>query len=199
VCPSPQADGHDFPRRIDERVPGVAAHVDDIVVVGEDAVAEPVVADELPDVIDRIQLGRLWRQKHERDVFGHVELVGDMSAGLVEDEYGVSARIDGGGDFAEVTVHGVGVAPGHDEAGALSLLRTDRAEDVGRGGWLVERSGGAGAASRPTTGQLGLLTDARFVVPPQFDAGSLGQAIPDRRQFGGEVFLKSSRAYSICS
>jgi hypothetical protein len=37
-CPIAASDGHDFPRLIDERVPGVAAVVDDVVEGFEDAV-----------------------------------------------------------------------------------------------------------------------------------------------------------------
>ncbi len=51
------SDRHDFPRLVDAAVPGVAAMVEDILVGFEDPVREPVVADELPDVLDRVQLG----------------------------------------------------------------------------------------------------------------------------------------------
>jgi hypothetical protein len=40
---------------IDEFVPGEAAVIDDIVMGFEDAVGEPVVAHELPDILDRVQ------------------------------------------------------------------------------------------------------------------------------------------------
>jgi hypothetical protein len=40
----------------------------------------------LPDVFDRIELGRLGRQEHERDGFGYIELGGDVPSGLVENE-----------------------------------------------------------------------------------------------------------------
>jgi hypothetical protein len=43
-------DGHDFPRLIDERVPGEAAVIDDIVEGFEDPVREPVLSHELLDV-----------------------------------------------------------------------------------------------------------------------------------------------------
>src|SRR6267378_1869439 len=62
MCPIAQADRHDGPRLVDEAVPGKAAVIDDVVVGLEDAVGEPVVADELPDVFDRVELGRLRRQ-----------------------------------------------------------------------------------------------------------------------------------------
>ncbi len=53
----PGSNGHDFPGLVDEKVPGVAAVFEDIVVGCEDPVREPVVADELPDVLDRVELG----------------------------------------------------------------------------------------------------------------------------------------------
>src|SRR5436190_17680552 len=52
--PNAQADGHDCPRLIDEFVPGVATVLKDVVIGLEDAIGEPVVADELPDVFDRV-------------------------------------------------------------------------------------------------------------------------------------------------
>jgi len=56
--PIAHADGHDDPRLIDEPVPGFAAERDDVVVGSEYPVRQPVVAHELPDVLDRVQLGR---------------------------------------------------------------------------------------------------------------------------------------------
>src|SRR6266853_555147 len=44
------SDGHDFPGLIDEGVPGVAAVIDDVVEGFEDAVRQPVLAHELPDI-----------------------------------------------------------------------------------------------------------------------------------------------------
>ena len=59
--PIAQADRHDGPGLVDEFVPGVM--LDDVVVGAEEAVGEPVVADELPDVFDWIELGRFGRQR----------------------------------------------------------------------------------------------------------------------------------------
>ena len=52
--PLSAADGHDAPRLINELVSGLAALADDVVMRGKDAVVEPIVAHELPDVIDRL-------------------------------------------------------------------------------------------------------------------------------------------------
>ena len=68
--PLAQTNGHDPPGLGDELVPCLAAVVDEIVGGGEDPVGEPVIADELPDVLDRIELGRFWRHGENRDVGG---------------------------------------------------------------------------------------------------------------------------------
>ena len=73
--PIAQTDGHDAPWLIDEVVPGIAAVIEEIVVGGEDAIGQPVVAHELPDVFDRVQFRALGRQGHEGDVCRHAEPV----------------------------------------------------------------------------------------------------------------------------
>ena len=82
--PIAQADGHDGPRLIDELVPGVAAVVDQVVVGGEDAVGEPVLAHEPPDVLLRVQLRALRWQRDEGDVLRHGELGRGVPPGAVE-------------------------------------------------------------------------------------------------------------------
>ena len=53
--PVPHADGDYLPRAVDELVPGVTAEGDDLFVGFEDPVRQLVVAEELPDVLDRVQ------------------------------------------------------------------------------------------------------------------------------------------------
>ena len=55
--PIAQSDGHDLPRLLGELVPREATVIENIFIGFEDAVREPVVAHELPDVLDRVQLG----------------------------------------------------------------------------------------------------------------------------------------------
>ena len=55
------SDGHYLPRAVDELVPGFAAERDDVVVGFEDSVRQPIVAEELPDVLDRPGYFRLRR------------------------------------------------------------------------------------------------------------------------------------------
>ena len=135
--PLAQSDRHDAPRLIDELVPCEAAVIDDVFVGCEDAVGEPVVAHELPDVLDRVQLGALGRQRQERDVGGHHQCCRGMPPGLIEDQDGMGARRDVESDLFEVHPHRLAVAAGHDDGRALAFSRTDGAEDVGRGGALI--------------------------------------------------------------
>ena len=61
MCPFPRPDGDDLPGLINELVPGLATERDDFLVGFEDAVRQPVVAHELPDVLHGVQFGRPGR------------------------------------------------------------------------------------------------------------------------------------------
>ena len=71
MCPRPHSDGHDAPRLIGEAVPSEAAMIEDVVVGFEHAVRQPVVAHELPDVLDRVELGAFGRERQQGDIAGN--------------------------------------------------------------------------------------------------------------------------------
>ena len=73
-----------------------------------------------------------------------------------------------GRDFVEVPLHGLGIASGQDEAGADATLRADGTEDIGRFRALVLGRRRSAAAWRPAPGELGLLADPGFILPPDF-------------------------------
>ena len=54
-----------------------------------------------------------------------------MPPGLVEDEDGMGADIDLGTDLDKMRIHGLGIAPGHDQTGPLAPGRADGSEDIG--------------------------------------------------------------------
>lgn len=103
----------------------------EILVRSEDAVGEPIVAHELPDVFHRIELGRFRRQGDDGDVRRNDEPRRQMPAGLIEQQHRMSARLDRGGDLGQMQAHRVCVAGGQDQSRALAFARTDGAEDVG--------------------------------------------------------------------
>ena len=55
MVPVSQSDGHDPPRLVGDPVPGLAAMVDDVLVILEDPVREIVASHELPEVFDGVQ------------------------------------------------------------------------------------------------------------------------------------------------
>src|SRR5512133_3508009 len=89
-----------------------------------------------------------------------------MPSGLSDEEDGVGPWCDCLGDFGQMQVHRFGVAGREDQSRALSLLRADGSEDVGRGGALIPRSAWASTALGPPAGDLVLLTNARFIREP---------------------------------
>lgn len=194
MSPFSETDGHDGPRLSDEAVPGGAAVIEDVLVGMEDAVGEPVVPHELPDVFDRVQFWRPRRQRQQRDVVGDAKVTGAVPTGLVEDDDGVGIGCDIAGDFFEVQRHRFGRAPGQDEGGAFSFPRTDGAEYVRRGGALILGCGRPGAAPRPSPGDAVLLADARLVLKPDLYPLIGADGRRDRCQRGGKVFLNVSSA-----
>ena len=126
------SDGHDVPRLIDELVPCLAAVVDDVVVGSEDPVGQPVVAHELPDVLDRIQLGAFGWESDDADIGRHLQFTRHVPTGLIHQHDRVSARGHGERYLGEMQRHGLGIAEGQDEACSLAEFRADRAKDIGR-------------------------------------------------------------------
>lgn len=53
--PVAQADGHDSPGLRGEAVPGVASVIEDVALGSKDSVGEPILAQVLPDVLDRVE------------------------------------------------------------------------------------------------------------------------------------------------
>jgi hypothetical protein len=120
-----------------------------------------------------------------------------MPSGLIDDQDGMRAGIDGGGDFRQMSIHRLGIAPRQDQTDALALLRTDRAEDIGPFCALIVRRTWSCSAPGPAARDLVLLADAGFVLEPEFDLYARFETLADRFDLGREVFLKASTANSF--
>ena len=105
--------------------------IDDIVIRFEDAVGEPVVAHELPDILDRVQFGTSGRQRHEGDIGGHYQFGRAMPPCLIEYQNGMRTRRDVEGDLLKMQAHRFAVAAGQDDASPFALGGTDCTEDPG--------------------------------------------------------------------
>ena len=104
MSPITQADGDDAPGLRDELVPGIAAVIDDVALRAEDAIGQPVVSDELPDVLDRVQLGAFGRQRQQADVGRHQQSIRQVPAGLVDEQDRMGAWRNGGRHLRQVGV-----------------------------------------------------------------------------------------------
>ena len=120
-----------------------------------------------------------------------------VPSGLIDHQHGVGPGIDREADLGQVRLHGLGVAPWHDQARALALGRADRTEYVGPLGALVVRGSRPGPTPGPTPRDLVLLADAGLVGKPQLYIRACRELGADLRQLGWKSFLKSATASSF--
>jgi hypothetical protein len=106
-----------------------------------------------------------------RVMFGGTMSLSDRCQhGLVEEEHGVSTRRHGHRELGQMRVHRRDVAAGQDKGCALAVLGADGAEDIGRGGALIVRRGGA--RTWPSA-DLVLLSDTGLVGKPDLYRGRI--------------------------
>lgn len=182
-----------------EGIPCGAACVDDGGVTLEDTVAEVVLAQELPDVLHRVQFGRIGRRMKEADVFWDPQLAAClMPSGSVKEQDGVTAGRHLAADLLEMQVHRFGIGIRQDQSRADIATRTDSAEYVGPLTTLVARRGRAAAALGPNAGQRALLANPGFILPPKFDRFFARMLGDDGFDQIGKVFLCVSCAAGSC-
>jgi hypothetical protein len=172
--------------------------IDDVVLRCEDAVREPVVAHELPDVLDRIEFWAFGRQRDDADVFGQFELVGRVPASLIHQYNSVGTGSDGERYLGEMKRHGFGIAKRQDQSGTLAKLGADRTEDISRFRPLILGGRWPCPAPGPAPRDLVFLADACFVLKPYFYGCCAGKGCFDLCQRVGKApFLKASIANSF--
>jgi len=129
------------------------------------------------------------------DILRHTQLSsGLMPSRSVKDDDSMSFGIDLLADLLKVQVHGPGVSLGNDPRGADAAGRADGAKEIGPAIALVPGLARPAAALGPDTRQRSLLTDARFILPPDLDGPvpfGLGDGGSDQV---GKVFLCASWA-----
>ena len=194
------SDRRDAPGLSDQLVPSITAMIDDLVIGFEDAVREPIIPQELPDVFDRIEFWAFGWQRDDADILGYGERGGHVPPGLIHEQYGMGARRHCTGDLGEMQVHRVGIAQWQDKRCALAQCRTDRSKDVGRYGALIIRRRRARPALRPPARDLVFLTYARLVLEPDFYRSALRKAGANFFQFPCKApFLNASSASLSCA
>jgi len=158
-----------------------------------------VLAQELPDVLDGVQLGRIGRQLEEADIAWDPQLFASLvPSGSVEEQDGVTVLRHLAADFLEMQVHRLGVGIRQHQSRADIATRADSAEYVGPFVALIARGGRPAAALCPDAGQCALLTNPGFVLPPKFDRFFARMLGNDGFDQIGEVFLCVSCAAGSC-
>jgi len=170
----------------------LASCIDNVVIGFEDAIGEPVGAQILPDVLDRVQLWRARRQEDRRDIVGHVEIGCGVPPRAVHEQHRVRPGGDVAADLVEMELHGVGVGQRQSERRAFCVSRTDGAEEVGAFIALVGRLTRPRTAAGPLPDETVLLADARLVLEPDFNPSIGWQTVQMGAQRAREVFLKAS-------
>jgi hypothetical protein len=102
-----------------------------------------------------------------------------MPAGAFQQD-SVGIRINNLADLLTLRAHGLAVAPGHDQAGAVALGRADRPEEVGPICDLIVRDMGARSASSSAPAEGVLLTNPSLVQLRQLEKRAGRQLCPDR-------------------
>ena len=198
MCPIAHADGCDGLREGDEIAPRLAGGVDDVVVCLEDTVREVVGAQELPDILDRVQFRGARRQQDRCEVPGPVEVSGDVPARAVEQQYGMGTLGDVQGYLVDVQLHHVGVGMGQCEGRADASGWADGAKEIGVLIALVGWLGGSCSTLGPLPDEAVLLADAGFILEPDLDRLALGYPLEMGRERTREVFLKAAMVSPSC-
>ena len=118
----------------------------------------------MPDVFNRVQFGTFGRQRDDADVFGNVELVGQMPSSLIHQHNCVRTGRDGERYFRKMQRHGCGIAERQHKRCTLAVFGADRAKDVGRFRPLILWRRWSRPASGPAPGDLVFLADARLIL-----------------------------------
>ena len=94
MSPLSETDGSDGFRQVGKVVPGGTGGVDDVLDAVEDGIGQPICAQELPDILDRVQFGSTGRQKDQADIAGELQFTGGMPSCAIEQHDGMGTAGD---------------------------------------------------------------------------------------------------------
>ena len=131
----------------------------------------------------------------QADIFGHHQTVAQlMPSRAVQRQHRKGPLADLDADFLQMQVHGVNIGVRQHKPGADASRRAHRAEQIRPLVSLIARCGRSATAFRPDAGQAALLTNPRFILPPQLDRLTLCAGRDRGGDQLGEVFLCASCA-----
>ena len=134
--------------------------------------AEVSFAQIEPNPLNRVELGAVGWQQHERPVLRHVQVVGDVPPGLVHDHDGMLAWRNGCGKPVKEQLHCCGVQLRQHQGERGAGLWLHRREQVRPGVALVTQAWRSLAADEPAVAGAALLAEPCFVLKPQRQAAA---------------------------
>ena len=181
----------------EQPVPGVTTAVDDVLGGAKDAVRQAIVAPMQPQPLDRIEFGRVGRQEHQAEIFGHHQIAGGMPTRLVHQHDAMRPGSHGLREFNEEQVHRRSVEPGQHQCDAKVARRADGADNPGRLIADIAASARGMAALPPNITGASLLPDPGLVLAPDLKPLGLGMRRGNLVQASSKApFLKACCAFS---
>jgi hypothetical protein len=174
-------------------VPGVLAGVEDVLICGEQAVAEKVVLEVLPGFFRRIAFGSGGRNIDQGDIVRDTQGLRAMPAGAVSDHGRMHLWGQFGADLIEVQLHHGGVGAGQNQADSTVACGTEGAEDIGIFVARIDGHRRPRPLGGPAVGPAAFLADTGFILTPQLNV-FIGMRGGDCLKFAREVFLKVATA-----
>jgi hypothetical protein len=112
-----------------QRVPGLAASVDDRGVVRPDPQAELVLPQIVPEILDRVEFWAIARQRQQGEVARDLAQRGEaVPAGAIQHQDGMGVGRDLAADRLQMQAHRLGVGKRQHQPGADRPFGADRPE-----------------------------------------------------------------------
>ena len=131
---------------------------------------EEALLEIKPDALDRIQFGRVGRQRNERDVGRNCKRVRAMPARLIEHHHGMLILSKRLGKAVEEGLHRRRIDIRHRQRKSIVRAWLHGCEDVGEGEAPIAEPRRTLAALPPDMTNATLLTDARLVLEEEAKA-----------------------------
>lgn len=131
---------------------------------GEDLVGEVVLANVVPDGLDRVQLGAVGRQQFQVHVRGHLEIAADVRTRSVEEDDAVAPR-EAGADLAQEDPHRLMIhAACADQSADAARRRIDCQQRVPVFAHLLEPHSGLNARRCPARAHRADPAESRLIL-----------------------------------
>lgn len=147
----------------------------------------------MPQILDRIQFGRVRRQTQQRDVRRTDEVVRPMIARAVPDQHRLHVGFECPRQLGEEDVHDARVETRRDQPFGLARRGARRRQHIDAAVLRLPHGAGTRTPSGPDAGQRPLLAEPRFVFVEDFEPAA-GMLRLDRLKSLAEFFLNSSCA-----